>query len=249
VSPLPEYDSRIPLDAIDPDWIKRGRRDRHARRFPVELAEWLAWPDSPEPRPHVGARSGDSFLVTLDGSDDELAPSVLYDPARRTLSHVHAPAGHLRFLHGYVEPFTGSDEERSRIENDVRALLAGAGHPTSPPEAFEAHVGNGMEGYFDVRLVGDVVEWRFDRRDAPEAATRTPTAEEWAAFRQALDEADVWSWSPDGYEDDSVADGDYWGVTVRWGGRELVSSGANAFPPGYRTFLRAVSRLAGQRFE
>ena len=58
-------------------------------------------------------------LVTRDGTDDELAPSVLYDPNERTLSYVHAAAGHPRFLDGYVEPFTASDEEQARVEGEV----------------------------------------------------------------------------------------------------------------------------------
>ncbi len=45
--PLPEYDCKIPVDAIDGDWIKRGR-DLHGietreteRRARVPAEEWM----------------------------------------------------------------------------------------------------------------------------------------------------------------------------------------------------------------
>jgi hypothetical protein len=122
-------------------------------------------------------------------------------------------------------------------------------HGLVAPEIFEAHVGNGYAGYFTVELQPDGwLAWVLGGGPEPEGPIiMRPSPGNWQAFRLALDDADVWSWAPDGYKDDSVADGDYWGVTIEWDGRCLRSFGANAHPAGYMAFTRAVSRLAGGR--
>lgn len=112
------------------------------------------------------------------------------------------------------------------------------------PEEFEANV---VEGYYSVELQADgSLTWAVDGRRPEGPVTTTPSPEDWQAFRVALDEADVWAWA-DTYQDPGVADGDYWGVAIRWDGRSVRSSGANAFPPGFLAFTRAVSRLVGGR--
>ncbi len=120
----PHRDEPLHVDAIDGDWIKRGRRARQARQLPAPVADWLAWPESPQPFVRLTGRCGEAFLCSLDGSDDELAPSVVYNSDTGRLSLVHTLAGHARFLHGYLVPFTGSDEEQATIETAVRPVLA-----------------------------------------------------------------------------------------------------------------------------
>jgi hypothetical protein len=99
--PLPEHDSNIPIDAIDGDWIKRRRAESYAVR--------------------VVAQAGDRYVVTLNGSTDELAPAVVYYGGR--LSHVAALGSHLKMFNAYVDGFTGSAEERQLVETRVRELL------------------------------------------------------------------------------------------------------------------------------
>ncbi len=73
---------------------------------------WRFGPAAPGPR--IIAVGGTGYLVSLDGSDTEESPSVMYDPVGGTIGHVAMAASHLKMLNGYSEPFDGSDNERER---------------------------------------------------------------------------------------------------------------------------------------
>lgn len=57
----------------------------------------------------------------------------------------------------------------------------------------------------------------------------SPSPEEWAAFRRALDSARVWEWAPE-YPDPGVLDGIGWSIEIEWGPHRITSFGSNAFP-------------------
>jgi hypothetical protein len=123
-----------------------------------------------------------------------------------------------------------------------------AQHPAGVPEELSVHVGNGLEGYYDVCLAENgLVVWSFgsDPELDPVEVTR-PTAAAWELFADAFEEAGVFGWAA-GYSDRSVVDGTYWGLRCSWGGRAVESGGANAFPAGFDGFCAAVSRLVGGR--
>ncbi len=80
----------------------------------------------------------------------------------------------------------------------------------------------------------------------------TPDGEAWDAFRQALDDLDVWNWRPD-YVNESIMDGTNWHVEIEWGEKRVQSGGSNGYPGGressrqFSGFLKAVSQLIGGR--
>lgn len=101
----PECGRRVALDALVVDGDVWRSPDRAGRR------------------PRLLAVGGAGYLVSVDGTDSAESPSVMYDPVRRRISHEALAAGHLKMLNGYSAPFTGSEEERERVEADVARLL------------------------------------------------------------------------------------------------------------------------------
>jgi hypothetical protein len=97
--------------------------------LPPNPEEWLAIRHAESYPVRVVAQAGDRYVVTLNGSSDELAPAVVYYAGR--LSHVAALGSHLKMFNAYVDGFTGSDEERERIEEHVRGLLEHGGRRPS----------------------------------------------------------------------------------------------------------------------
>lgn len=71
-------------------------------------------------------------------------------------------------------------------------------------------------------------------------------AERWLAFRQHLDSAKVWSWNRQ-YRNPNILDGTLWRLEVAYADREIVSEGANAYPPGkqFDEFQAAIQELIG----
>ncbi len=121
-----------------------------------------------------------------------------------------------------------------------------------PPRLLLAAIGNGVDGYYQVRWEGEALEWRF--RDERERVV--PDARAWRMFWRAVEQNKVWEWR-DRYERHSVEEGTYWILELVHEGAQLSSSGANAYPPGprgsgertreFERFCAAVSRLAGGR--
>lgn len=119
-----------------------------------------------------------------------------------------------------------------------------------PPTAFDAHIGNGLDGVVAVEWDGTQLLWRF--RDQEESVEPTPEA--WVAFWRALDRLGVWRWD-ESYETPGVCDGTFWGVTIERGEQRVRAAGANGYPDGrgpepgrgFRAFCKAVSTLAGGR--
>ena len=125
------------------------------------------------------------------------------------------------------------------------------------PEVFETSIGNGLVGYFTLRLEGDRLLYQAPTPDSPDGDQweEIPVApDDWRRFRRSLIRLDVWSWDQH-YATPDVMDGTYWDVRVVWGDQKVESSGSNGYPgtdassPGQRFagFCRAVSRLAGGR--
>ena len=84
----------------------------------------------------------------------------------------------------------------------------------------------------------------YTSRDDPAEHRITPSAAQRAAFGRAIEKAGVWRWAPD-YCNPGVCDGTQWSIEIADGKRELASSGSNAEPEGFASFLRALRRLLG----
>ncbi len=116
----------------------------------------------------------------------------------------------------------------------------------------EAGIGNGREGYYEVRSDGDGLVYQAPGNGE---VRLVPTAGEWASFWATVDRLGGWEWQ-ERYEDRRVCDGTYWAVTLEHEGRVLESTGANAYPGGddwnepgeaFSGFCQAVGRLVGGR--
>ena len=79
-----------------------------------------------------------------------------------------------------------------------------------------------------------------------------PSDREWQAFFGELERLKAWKWQRH-YLNPTVADGTYWRAVVTYSTREardVVSTGSNAYPPGFKPFLAAIRKLiGGKKFE
>jgi hypothetical protein len=88
-----------------------------------------------------------------------------------------------------------------------------------------------------------------------------PEPKKWDRFWMVCERANIWRWEKS-YDAYGIVDGTSWAIHIKIGDREIHSEGSNAYPGDdfsknkeeypkpFRTFLRAVSRLAnGLPFE
>ena len=120
------------------------------------------------------------------------------------------------------------------------------------PVRLEARIGGIFGPSYEVVLDGpDAVVYRRN----PETFTSYPGTKSekiavdeagWIRFRQALDDARVWSWKRE-YVDPDVADGTSWSLLAQYGERVVEVRGRNAYPDRERfdRFLQGVGDLAG----
>jgi hypothetical protein len=71
-----------------------------------------------------------------------------------------------------------------------------------------------------------------------------PTEAQWKRFWKFLGKCSAWD---ERYESDGVCDGTSWLIEAEKDDFRLSSSGSNAFPEDFQTFLREVKRLIGGR--
>src|SRR3954469_12745871 len=88
-----------------------------------------------------------------------------------------------------------------------------------------------------------------------------PTSDAWQAFSKSLDENKVWDWAGAYPTRPSTERGFAWHISIKWGTREVKSSGTNCFPslddvakPSsspvlFHRFWDAVDRLAAEPLE
>lgn len=74
----------------------------------------------------------------------------------------------------------------------------------------------------------------------------TPSAAAWETFKAKLDQIGVWEWQGD-YHDRGILDGAQWEFEVKYPDRSIRCYGSNAYPPGFKRLLEAISALAGRR--
>ena len=101
---------------------------------------------------------------------------------------------------------------------------------------------------------------RSDGFPGPASPLVEPTAQQWRAFRRALDKINVWQWQAD-YPNPGVCDGTGWSFEVAYSDHALDSGGDNNYPDAQgeptnlldqtKTFdrlLRAITKLTGKTF-
>lgn len=147
-------------------------------------------------------------------------------------------------------------------------LIAACGDATAPlqqdgrPSELEFSIaGFGSSSRF-LQLRGDTVIVRRIPADfRPGVAIDTvrvvPSSEAWRAFWAAADNAGVKNWNAE-YIAEGIVDGTGWGLRVVSNGRQIQSSGSNAYPDRngrkndlgmtaeFRSFVTALNTLVGQ---
>lgn len=124
--------------------------------------------------------------------------------------------------------------------------------PDIHPIRLEARIGGIFGPSYDVVLDGgEAVVYRQNPRTftsyaGTESETIRVGEEQWIRFRQALDEAHVWSWKA-AYVDPDIYDGTSWGLVAQYGDQSIDSHGRNAYPKEeqFDRFLQGVSELIG----
>jgi hypothetical protein len=114
------------------------------------------------------------------------------------------------------------------------------------PRALDAFVGGAMGDSFHVTWNGSTLTYQHLGQfyAAGPISDVRPSRDEWVAFRRALDDINVWDWH-ESYADLSVMDGTGWSFIAGYADRRVESRGANAYPPRFGEWLRAVSALVG----
>ncbi|MCP4599862.1 MAG: hypothetical protein GY847_04855 [Proteobacteria bacterium] len=122
-------------------------------------------------------------------------------------------------------------------------------HPPHPT-ALRARIGGGLSTSYEVALMGKTVVYSRSSRTFSGTPNVTkeinPSNEDWAAFRKAIDKANVWSWKDD-YTDPSIMDGTEWSIHLEYEDKKINSSGKNGYPnrDEFDKMSKAVSALVG----
>jgi len=129
-------------------------------------------------------------------------------------------------------------------------------HSGAPPAAFEFYIGGSVGPSLYVRLADGrlLYEWASAGGYSGVVMEASPTEEEWAWFRQAVDRLGVREWEREYVSAHSCCDVTYWHLRMEMDGENTVVRGANAYPgsPGpevskqFREFRAAVKRLIGR---
>ena len=127
------------------------------------------------------------------------------------------------------------------------------------PQSLEIFIGGYLGSSYSVKLERGCLVYQpyTDGYQPLETLEISPSADEWEAFRQQMDQLDVWSWESD-YENPGATDGTNWTVDLKYPDKGISSGGSNNFPGEeayneddedddtyFDEFLRAVSRLLG----
>ncbi len=76
----------------------------------------------------------------------------------------------------------------------------------------------------------------------------TPSTEMWAAFRQSIDEIEIWKWKKHYSSKGVICDGTSWGLEIAYDDKMISTGGSNNYPVnGFKEFLEAVQLLIGGR--
>ena len=137
-------------------------------------------------------------------------------------------------------------------------LGAGEAKPTSvhKPDVMSVMIGGAFgQSYqitYDERELRYYAARNFFELKTAQPVVIQPTDREWQTFYVELERLNAWKWQRH-YLNPTVADGTSWRAVVSYPTREardVVSTGSNAYPPGFKPFLAAVRKLiGGKKFE
>ncbi len=114
------------------------------------------------------------------------------------------------------------------------------------PKVFVTTIQPSLKAAHALQFDGSTIVYTIRAGAQVETQKITPTPEQWAAFRHALDEQKVWRWK-DNYRELSASDPTTWSVKVEYADRSLISAGAAAFPD--RATDRTLPKYAFNRYQ
>ena len=137
-----------------------------------------------------------------------------------------------------------------------------AAKPDFRPKHLRASIGGYFGPSYSVELTDQTLFCIALSDELPDPAWLVePTAEQWHAFRRALDKINVWQWQAH-YPNPGVCDGTGWSLEVAYSDHALDSGGDNNYPDAQgeptnlldqtKTFdrlLRAITRLAERTYQ
>ena len=141
-------------------------------------------------------------------------------------------------------------------------LTMDAAEPAFRRKHLRAYVGGYFGPSYSVEFTDQTLIYmaRSDGFPDPASPRVEPTAEQWRAFRRALDKINVWQWQAH-YPNPGVCDGTGWSFEVAYSDHALDSGGDNNYPDAQgdptnspeetKTFdrlLRAIRKLTGRPF-
>ena len=133
--------------------------------------------------------------------------------------------------------------------------------PPVRPQLLRASIGGHFGPSYSLELTDQTLFCMALSDELPDPAWLVePTAQQWRAFRRALDKINVWQWQAD-YPNPGVCDGTGWSFEVAYSDHALETGGDNNYPDaqgdptnspqGTKTFdrlLRAITKLTGRPF-
>ena len=133
--------------------------------------------------------------------------------------------------------------------------------PPVRPQLLRASIGGHFGPSYSLELTDQTLFCMALSDELPDPAWLVePTAEQWRAFRRALDKINVWQWQAH-YPNPGVCDGTGWSFEVAYSDHALDSGGSNNYPDaqgdptnspeGTKTFKRlrgAIRKLTGRPF-
>ena len=136
-----------------------------------------------------------------------------------------------------------------------------AAEPPVRPQLLRASIGGYFGPSYSLELTDQTLFCMALSDELPDPAWLVePTAEQWRAFRHAIDKINVWQWQAD-YPNPGVCDGTGWSFEVAYSDHALETGGDNNYPDaqgdptnspqGTKTFdrlLRAITKLTGRPF-
>ena len=119
------------------------------------------------------------------------------------------------------------------------------------PDKFIAGIGGYFGDNFSVRVEDNKLIYKKNDKET----ILEPDAKAWQKFWETLEEINIWDWEREYKPDTPILDGTSWKIDIKYGEKEVLSSGSNAYPPSsegemsdeFLKFCQAVSDLCGGR--
>jgi len=123
------------------------------------------------------------------------------------------------------------------------------------PDKFKVAIGGYMGNSYSVELRNKKLI--YNKNDTynknNKKSVLKPDREAWEKFWKILKEIDIWKWNRSYKPENDILDGTSWKIDIKYGDKEILSSGTNAYPPyskievseEFSRFCNAVSELLG----